>query len=113
MRCDLPASDDLILAPRFRHVLMILLASGSASWGAPAQDPPVVAGAPGDRATSHPQDVHWPGEGGRRIEVRLGIYVVDFARINLREESFDMAGYLDTSWTDPSLALAPGTPPRG
>ncbi len=51
------------------------------------------------------EGIRWPGEGGRRIEVSLAIYLVDFARINLREESFDMAGYLDTAWVDPGLKL--------
>src|SRR4051794_13627686 len=54
------------------------------------------------------EGIHWPGEGGKRIQVSIGLYLVDFARINLREESFDLAGYLDTSWTDPTLALASG-----
>ncbi len=54
------------------------------------------------------EGIHWPGEGGKRIKVAIGLYLVDFARINLREESFDMAGYLDASWTDPDLALKPG-----
>ena len=53
------------------------------------------------------EGIHWPGEGGKRIRVSIGLYLVDFARINLREESFDMAGYLDTSWTDPDLVLKP------
>lgn len=53
------------------------------------------------------EGIHWPGEGGNRIKVSLGIYLIDFARINLREESFDMAGYLDVSWTDPTVALKP------
>lgn len=53
------------------------------------------------------EGIHWPGEGGKRIQVSLGIYLIDFARINLREESFDMAGYLDTSWIDPTIALKP------
>src|SRR4051812_2352339 len=51
------------------------------------------------------EGIHWPGEGGRRIKVSIGLVLIDFARINLREESFDMAGYLDTSWTDPGLVL--------
>lgn len=59
---------------------------------------------------ARPAEVHWPGEGGRRIEVSLGLYLIDFARINLREESFDMAGYLDTAWTDPALAIKKGGP---
>ncbi len=53
------------------------------------------------------EGIHWPGEGGRRIRVSIGLYLVDFARINLRDESFDLAGYLDTTWTDPGLALKP------
>lgn len=53
------------------------------------------------------EGIHWPGEEGNRIKVSLGIYLIDFARINLREESFDMAGYLDVSWTDPTIALKP------
>ncbi len=51
------------------------------------------------------EGIRRPGEGGKRIKVSLGVYLVDFARINLREESFDMAGYLDVRWTDPSIAL--------
>jgi len=59
------------------------------------------------------EGIRWPGEGGRRIEVSVGLYLVSFARINLREESFDMAGYLDTAWTDPGLALGPGEARKG
>ncbi len=51
------------------------------------------------------EGIHWPGEGGKRLEVSVGMYLIDFARINLREESFDMAGYLDATWVDPGLAL--------
>ncbi len=69
---------------------------------------PARARAADDRALS-PQllreGIRWPGEGGRRIQVSLAIYLVGFARINLREESFDMAGYLDTAWVDPGLKL--------
>ncbi|QEH31910.1 Proton-gated ion channel precursor [Aquisphaera giovannonii] len=54
------------------------------------------------------EGIRWPGEGGKRLKVSLGVYLIDFARINLREESFDMAGYLDVSWTDPGLALKEG-----
>ena len=56
-------------------------------------------------ATLRREGIRWPGEGGSRIKVSIGLYLVDFARINLREESFDMAGYLDTAWTDPTIAL--------
>ncbi|WP_435019064.1 hypothetical protein TA3x_001060 [Tundrisphaera sp. TA3] len=86
-----------------RRVLFLALIStcvGPASAPiARADDPP-----PGVK----PREVHWPGEGGKKIEVSVGIFLVSFARINLREESFDMAGYLDTSWVDPNLALPPG-----
>ncbi len=58
--------------------------------------------------TLRKEGIHWPGEDGKRLEVSLGVYLIDFARINLREESFDMAGYLDVSWTDPGLALKEG-----
>ena len=64
-------------------------------------------------SADRPQSMRWPGEGGKKVEISLGIVLIDFARINNREESFDMAGYLDTSWTDPSLALKPGEPPEG
>ncbi len=45
-----------------------------------------------------PQDVKLP------LEVSVGIVLVDFARINAREESFDIHGYLNLSWRVPSLA---------
>ena len=51
------------------------------------------------------EGIHWPGEGGKRIPVSIGIVVIDFARVNLREESFAMAGYLDVTWSDSTLAL--------
>src|SRR3954471_2348252 len=72
-----------------------------------------AAGARPANPPGRPTPVRWPGEGGKKVEVKLGIVVVDFARINLREESFDMAGYLDTSWTDPSVALEAGSKPVG
>ena len=72
---------------------------------------PPAARAEGAAVASGPvraEGIHWPGEGGRKIRVSVGLYVIDFARISIREESFNMAGYLDTSWTDPSLAPGPG-----
>ena len=60
-----------------------------------------------------PKGIRWPGEGGKTVDIFVGIILIDFARINIREESFDMAGYLDTSWTDPSLALRQGEPSEG
>ena len=74
---------------------------------------PIAGATANDDRQVPPPPVRWPGEGGKKVEVKLGIVAVDFARINLREESFDMAGYLDTSWTDPSLALKPDERPAG
>src|SRR4051794_32830276 len=76
--------------------LFLANTSGRSADGAQPANPP-----------GPPTPVRWPGEGGKKVEVRLGIVVVAFARINLREESFDMAGSLDTSWTAPSVALGP------
>jgi len=81
-------------------VLIAWLALGPA--GARAED------APGLTPSLRREGIRWPGEGGKRIRVSIGLYLVDFARINLREESFDMAGYLDSSWVDPTLALGKG-----
>ncbi len=65
------------------------------------------------KPAERPQSIRWPGEGGQKVDISLGIVLIDFARINNREESFDLAGYLDTSWTDRSLALRPGEPAEG
>jgi hypothetical protein len=54
------------------------------------------------------EGVRWPGEGGRRIAVTVGITIIDFARISPQDEAFEMAGYLDLAWTDPTLALRKG-----
>ncbi|WP_422927141.1 hypothetical protein [Singulisphaera sp. PoT] len=81
-----------------RLLLCAVAASGSAAGEARGADGEVSE-------TLRREGIHWPGEGGKQIEVSIGIYVVDFARINLREESFDMAGYLDTRWVDPTIAL--------
>ena len=45
-----------------------------------------------------PPDVKLP------LEISVGVVLVDFARINAREESFDIQGYLNLSWRVPSLA---------
>ncbi len=45
-----------------------------------------------------PHDVRLP------LEISVGVVLVDFARINAREESFDIQGYLSLSWRVPSLA---------
>jgi hypothetical protein len=54
---------------------------------------------------------------GRPVEVGIGFYPLDFARITSREETFDLTGYLELSWRDPGLARSstaepPDTRPR-
>lgn len=51
------------------------------------------------------EGIRWPGEGGRRIPVTVAITIIDFAGIDPQHELFEMAGYLDLAWTDPSLVL--------
>jgi hypothetical protein len=41
---------------------------------------------------------------GKPLEVAIGFYVLDFARITSRDESFDVTGYLELTWRDPRLA---------
>src|SRR5438128_1857933 len=72
------------------------------------QAPPASEDAPG-RASP-------PLVDGKPVEVAIGFYVLDFARVTAREESFDLTGYLELSWRDPRLAAsrsgAPGTTRR-
>ncbi len=79
-------------------VAMLLLGSWAPSGGAegPPEKPPIREG------------VRWPGEGGRRIAVAVGITIIDFPQISPQDEAFEMAGYLDLSWTDPTLASGEG-----
>ena len=60
-----------------------------------------------------PRPARGPGEGGTAVEVRVGIFRIDFATVILREGSFILAGYLETSWVDPLLARKPGDKERG
>lgn|GEM_PF-4823566 len=46
-----------------------------------------------------------PAVEGQPIEVAIGFYALDFARVTSRDESFDLTGYLELSWRDPRLAL--------
>ena len=41
---------------------------------------------------------------GKPVEVAIGFYALDFARVTSRDESFDLTGYLEMSWHDPGLA---------
>ncbi len=60
---------------------------------------------------AHPMQP-FPAHIPRPIKVDIGFYLIDFARINGREETFDLQGYLNASWVDPKLALAPGEHPK-
>ncbi len=46
---------------------------------------------------------------GKPVEVSIGFYTLDFARVTAREESFDLTGYLELSWRDPRLATSSET----
>jgi hypothetical protein len=64
---------------------------------------PATAGVPAASLLSPPV-----GD-GKAVEVAIGFYVLDFARVTAREESFDLTGYLELSWRDPRLATAEET----
>src|SRR5829696_3478010 len=53
-----------------------------------------------------------PSADGRPVEVAIGFYALDFARVTAREESFDVTGYLELSWHDPRLARPSGGSPK-
>src|SRR5262245_57521598 len=61
----------------------------------PAAEPP---SSPGDNSARESPP------GPRPVEVRLALTIIDFARINNREETFDLHGYLEVSWKDSRLA---------
>jgi hypothetical protein len=42
------------------------------------------------------------------VEVAIGFYAYDFARVTSRDESFDLTGYLELSWRDPRLEQPAG-----
>ena len=70
-------------------------------------------------AASGPQDIAEiieatspPSADGQPVEVAIGFYALDFARVTVREESFDVTGYLELSWRDPRLALPGGEGPK-
>jgi hypothetical protein len=46
-----------------------------------------------------------PAGSGKPVEVAIGFYAYDFARVTPRDESFDLTGYLELSWRDPRLEL--------
>src|SRR5437764_9784464 len=46
-----------------------------------------------------------PAAEGAAVDVSIGFYAYDFARVTSRDESFDLTGYLELSWRDPRLEL--------
>src|SRR4051812_36581812 len=46
-----------------------------------------------------------PAAEGVPVDVSIGFYALDFARVTARDESFELTGYLELSWNDPRLAL--------
>jgi hypothetical protein len=56
---------------------------------------------------AHPKQP-FPAHIPRPIEISVGFYLIDFARISGREETFELQGYLTASWVDPNLALGSG-----
>jgi hypothetical protein len=65
-----------------------------------------AANATTERQTAPDEQVEAPEP--RPVELRLGLTIVDFARINNREETFDVHGYLEVRWKDPRLKRNPG-----
>jgi hypothetical protein len=55
---------------------------------------------------AHPRQP-FPTTVAKPLLIEMGVYLVDFARISGREETFDLEGYLTASWLDPALALPP------
>ncbi|WP_435021720.1 hypothetical protein TA3x_002523 [Tundrisphaera sp. TA3] len=86
---------DLIKGAALSLLAAIGTASAAAAGETPAASPPIAEG------------IRWPGEGGKRIVVSVGITIIDFARVSPQDETFEMAGYLDLGWVDPTLALPP------
>ena len=76
---------------------MILLASAGLVFLSSAMASQTAPG--GSSAKAEP-----PSVGGKPVEVAIGFYAIDFARVTSREESFDVTGYLELSWRDPGLA---------
>lgn len=59
------------------------------------------------RAAYPDEDLHPPPtRGGAAVEVSVAFYIIDFARMTSREESFDATAYLQLTWRDPRLAVA-------
>jgi Neurotransmitter-gated ion-channel ligand binding domain len=69
----------------------------------------ILAAAPGGLTPEGaPTETSPPLVDGKPVEVLIGFYTLDFARVTAREESFDVTGYLELSWRDPMLATSSG-----
>lgn len=56
-------------------------------------------------------DHEWKGPpvvDGKPVDVNIGFYIIDFARVTSRDETFDATGYLELSWREPALVRSPG-----
>src|SRR5687768_10539406 len=52
------------------------------------------------------QPTDCPGKPGAPVEVRVGLYVLDFNYIRSNEQTYSIIGYLTFRWKDPRLAHA-------
>ena len=50
------------------------------------------------------EQVSPPRRDGKPVEVSIGFYALDFARVTVREESFDVTGYLVLRWRDERIS---------
>jgi hypothetical protein len=80
-------------------------------YGAAAVALALLAGA-GEAGAQMTIGVHprmpFPAHIPRPIKIDIGFYLIDFARIVAREETYDLQGYIIASWVDPELARKPG-----
>jgi hypothetical protein len=67
----------------------------------------VIAAQAAPRSEDRPEALSPPLVDGKPVDLAIGFFVYDFARVTAREESFDVIGYLELSWHDPRLATAP------
>lgn len=89
--------------------LLGLLLSGIANDEARAQEVKPAGSAPlvaAEKQTEIPP-------GPLPMQVSVGFFLIDFARINGREETFDLTGVILEQWRDSRLALPAGAPARG
>lgn len=66
----------------------------------PGTGPPAIQGPSQSRANVAP-----PLRGDEPVDVQLGFLVLEFSRVDAREESFGLTAFLSMTWHDPRLAL--------